>query len=420
MQDSSSNSQVVISGLGVLTSIGHNIDEFWESLLAGKSGIERVTRFEISEYSCQVGAEIRDFDPTDFMDAKEVRRNDRFTHYAVAATRRALEDGNLDTASLDPTRFGVIIGSGIGGMETIENQSERLRYMGPRKVSPFTIPSLIGNIASGVVAIDVGAQGPSFGLVSACATGSHAIGESMRLIRNGDADIIVAGGSEAAITPLSYAGFCNMKAMTTSRNDDPHRASRPFDKTRDGFVMGEGSGVVILESLEHARKRNAKIYCEVSGYAATCDAFHVTSPDPTGAGLALSLRNAMSEAGIEPEEVDYINAHGTSTPYNDRTETKAIKQVFGDRSRDLLMSSTKSMTGHLLGAAGGIEAAVCAKAIETGDIPPTINYEVPDPDCDLNYVPNVKTEATVNVAVSNNLGFGGQNATLVLKRVNSI
>lgn len=420
MQDSSSNSQVVISGLGVLTSIGHNIDEFWESLLAGKSGIERVTRFEISEYSCQVGAEIRDFDPTDFMDAKEVRRNDRFTHYAVAATRRALEDGNLDTASLDPTRFGVIIGSGIGGMETIESQSERLRYMGPRKVSPFTIPSLIGNIASGVVAIDVGAQGPSFGLVSACATGSHAIGESMRLIRNGDADIIVAGGSEAAITPLSYAGFCNMKAMTTSRNDDPHRASRPFDKTRDGFVMGEGSGVVILESLEHARKRNAKIYCEVSGYAATCDAFHVTSPDPTGAGLVLSLRNAMSEAGIEPEEVDYINAHGTSTPYNDRTETKAIKQVFGDRSRDLLMSSTKSMTGHLLGAAGGIEAAVCAKAIETGDIPPTINYEVPDPDCDLNYVPNVKTEATVNVAVSNNLGFGGQNATLVLKRVNSI
>ena len=418
MQDSSSNSQVVISGLGVLTSIGHTIDEFWESLLAGKSGIERVTRFEISEYSCQVGAEIRDFDPTDFMDAKEVRRNDRFTHYAVAATRRALEDGNLDTASLDPTRFGVIIGSGIGGMETIENQSERLRYMGPRKVSPFTIPSLIGNIASGVVAIDVGAQGPNFGLVSACATGSHAIGESMRLIRNGDADIIVAGGSEAAITPLSYAGFCNMKAMTTSRNDDPHRASRPFDKTRDGFVMGEGSGVVILESLEHARKRNAKVYCEVSGYAATCDAFHVTSPDPTGAGLILSLRNALSEAGIEPEEVDYINAHGTSTQYNDRTETKAIKQVFGDRSRDLLMSSTKSMTGHLLGAAGGIEAAVCAKAIETGDIPPTINYEEPDPDCDLNYVPNVKTEATVNVAVSNNLGFGGQNATLVLKRVN--
>ncbi len=418
MQDSSSNSQVVISGLGVLTSIGHNIDEFWESLLAGKCGIELVTRFEISEYSCQVGAEIRDFDPTDFMDAKDVRRNDRFTHYAVAATRRALEDGNLDTASLDPTRFGVIIGSGIGGMETIENQSERLRYMGPRKVSPFTIPSLIGNIASGVVAIDIGAQGPNFGLVSACATGSHAIGESMRLIRNGDADIIVAGGSEAAITPLSYAGFCNMKAMTTSRNDDPHRASRPFDKTRDGFVMGEGSGVVILESLEHARKRNAKVYCEVSGYAATCDAFHVTSPDPTGSGLVLSLRNALSEAGIEPEEVDYINAHGTSTPYNDRTETKAIKQVFGDRSRDLLMSSTKSMTGHLLGAAGGIEAAVCAKAIETGDIPPTINYEEPDPDCDLNYVPNVKTEATVNVAVSNNLGFGGQNATLVLKRVN--
>ena len=409
--------KVVITGLGVVTSLGHDIETFWANLIAGKSGIQRVTRFDITDYPCQVGAEVRDFDPTTVMGAKEVRRNDRFTHFALAATKSALHNGCVDVGKLDSFRIGVLLGSGIGGMETIENQSERLRYMGPRKVSPFTIPSLIANMASGVVAIEIGARGANFGIVSACATASHSIGESLRMIQVGDADIMVSGGSEAAITPLSYAGFCNMKAMTTSRNNDPHRASRPFDKTRDGFVMGEGAGVVILESQEHAEKRGARILCEVAGYSATCDAFHITSPDPTGMGLSRSIINALESADVRPEEVQYINAHGTSTPYNDKTETNAVKEVFGDHARNLLMSSTKSMTGHLLGAAGGIEAAACAMVIETGEVPPTINYEVPDPECDLNYVPNEKTQAKVDVAVSINLGFGGHNATLVFKRV---
>ncbi len=417
MGTSRPNPKVVVTGLGVLTAMGHDVETFWANLIAGKSGIERITRFDITDYSCQVGAEVRDFDPTEAMDAKEVRRNDRFTHFAVAASKSALLDGCVDVEKLDSFRIGVILGSGIGGMETIENQSERLRHLGPRKVSPFTIPSLIANMASGVVAIEIGARGTNFGIVSACATATHSIGESLRMIQVGDADIMVAGGSEAAITPLSYAGFCNMKAMTTSRNHDPHRASRPFDKTRDGFVMGEGAGVVILESQEHAVRRGARIYCEVAGYSATCDAFHITSPDPTGRALSRSITNALENANVRPEEVQYINAHGTSTLYNDKAETDAVKEVFGDHARNLLMSSTKSMTGHLLGAAGAIEAAACAMAIQTGDIPPTINYEVPDPECDLNYVPNEKTRAQVDVAVSINVGFGGHNATLVLKRV---
>ncbi len=417
MGTSRPNPKVVVTGLGVLTAMGHDVETFWANLIAGKSGIERITRFDITDYSCQVGAEVRDFDPTEAMDAKEVRRNDRFTHFAVAASKSALLDGCVDVEKLDSFRIGVILGSGIGGMETIENQSERLRHLGPRKVSPFTIPSLIANMASGVVAIEIGARGTNFGIVSACATATHSIGESLRMIQVGDADIMVAGGSEAAITPLSYAGFCNMKAMTTSRNHDPHRASRPFDKTRDGFVMGEGAGVVILESQEHAVRRGARIYCEVAGYSATCDAFHITSPDPTGRALSRSITNALENANVRPEEVRYINAHGTSTLYNDKAETDAVKEVFGDHARNLLMSSTKSMTGHLLGAAGAIEAAACAMAIQTGDIPPTINYEVPDPECDLNYVPNEKTRAQVDVAVSINVGFGGHNATLVLKRV---
>lgn len=416
MEQSNLGTRVVISGLGVITSLGHNIEEFWGNLLGGRSGIERITRFDIDGYSCQIASEVKDFNATEFMEPKEVRRTDRFTHYAMAATKLALADGEIDTSKIDSSKFGIIIGSGIGGMETLEHQSERLRRMGPRKVSPFTIPSIISNMASGVVAIEVGARGPNFGLVSACATASHAIGESMRLIKAGDADMIVAGGSEAAITPLGFAGFCSMKAMTTSRNDDPHRASRPFDRTRDGFVMGEGSGVLVLESLEHAERRGAKIYCELVGYSATCDAFHITSPDPEGAGIVLAIRNALREGRVEVGEVDYINAHGTSTPYNDRIETKAVRTVFGDRAEEILMSSTKSMTGHLLGAAGGIEAAICAKAIETSEIPPTINYEEPDPECDLNYVFNVMAQKRVKAAVSNNLGFGGQNAALVFRQ----
>ncbi|MBC2601557.1 beta-ketoacyl-ACP synthase II [Puniceicoccus vermicola] len=408
--------KVVVTGLGIVTSLGKSIDEYWESLLAGKSGIGNVSRFDASSYTCQVGAEVNDFDPAEYMDAKEARRNDRYTQFAVAGTRLALQDAALDPSTLDPSRIGVLIGSGIGGMETIEKQSFALFERGPRKVSPFMIPALIANMASGVVAIEINARGPNFGLVSACATGSHSIGESAQMIRDGRADIMIAGGSEAAITRLGYAGFCSMKAMSTNFNDDPQKASRPFDMNRDGFVMGEGSGILILESEESAKARGARIYCEVAGYAATCDAHHITMPDPEGKGLAEALRGALEDGGITTSEVDYVNAHGTSTKYNDKFETLAVKNVFGEHAQNLLMSSTKSMTGHLLGAAGGIEAAACCKAIETGKIPPTINYEEPDPDCDLNCVPNKAIEAKVDVAVTNNLGFGGHNTSIAFRR----
>jgi len=311
-------------------------------------------------------------------------------------------------------RVGVIIGSGIGGMQTIETQHDVMRERGPRKVSPFMIPALIGNMASGLVAIDLGARGPNFGIVSACATGTHAIGEAFHAIRRGDADVMVAGGSEAAITQQSYAGFCSMKAMST-RNDTPQKACRPFDKNRDGFVMGEGSGILVLESLEHAQARGARIYCELAGYAATCDAYHITQPDPEGKGLSLAMKRALACGGVLPQQVDYINAHGTSTPYNDKFETLAIKKLFGDHARRLAVSSTKSMTGHLLGAAGGIESVISVKTIQTGMIAPTINLEEPDPDCDLDYVPNAARAAPVRTVLSNNLGFGGQNAAVVFR-----
>jgi 3-oxoacyl-[acyl-carrier-protein] synthase II len=327
----------------------------------------------------------------------------------------AVEDAQVDTTKLDAERFGVIIGSGIGGMETIENQARVLIERGPSRVSPFTIPSLIANIASGVVAIEFQAKSVNFGVVSACASGSHALGEAMRHIRDGHADIMLSGGSEACITRLSYAGFCNMKAMSTDFNDTPEKASRPFDKLRDGFVMGEGAGVLVIESLEHAQARGARIYCELAGYGATCDAYHITGQDQEGKGLALCLNRALSEAGVAKSEVSYINAHGTSTPINDRCETLAIKRVFGEQAPKIAISSTKSMTGHLLGAAGGVEAAVCALAIRHGIVPPTLNLENPDPDCDLDYVPNQARKMTVNVAISNNLGFGGHNASLVFK-----
>ena len=415
MLDDASPPRVVITGLGVVTSLGISIEEFWQNLLAGRNGISRVTRFDPSDFSCQVGAEIRDFDPTEYMDAKEVRRNDRYTHYGVAASKIAVEDANLDLNRVNKDGFGVFIGSGIGGMETIEYQARRLFEMGPRRVSPFMIPSLIANIASGVVAIEVGARGPNFSIVSACSSATHAIGEAYRELQEGDSEIMLAGGSEAAITQIGYAGFCSMRAMSTRFNDSPEKASRPFDRMRDGFIMGEGSGVVVLETLAHARQRKARIYCEIIGYAATCDAYHVTTPDPNGNGLKLCLQRALKKAKMKPEDVDYINAHGTSTPYNDRTETNAVKEVFGKHAYKVPMSSTKSMTGHLLGAAGGIEVAATAKVIETGMIPPTINYEVSDPECDLNYVPNQKRNAEVNVAMSNNMGFGGHNASIVLK-----
>lgn len=413
-----SRERVVVTGIGVISSVGTGIENFWKGLLEGKCGVGRLTRFDSEGYTCKVASEVNDFDPTDYIDPKEVKRNDRYTHFAIAAAQLAVKDAKLDPKKVeDPTRFGVIIGSGIGGMDTIEKQSRKLFEGGPRKVSPFMIPSLIANMAAGVVALEVGARGANFAVVSACATGTHAIGEAMELIRTKKADVMIAGGSEAAITELGFAGFCSMRAMSTNFNDTPEKSSRPFDANRDGFVMGEGAGILILENYEHAKARGAEIYCELVGYGATCDAYHITSPDPEGKGLSKCILNTLEDGGIKPEDVDYINAHGTSTPYNDKFETLAIKSVFGERAKDLLISSTKSMTGHLLGAAGGVEAAAAIMAIKTGEVPPTINYENPDPDCDLNYVPNKKVSAKVDVALSENLGFGGQNAALVFKRL---
>ena len=415
MSTASQSRRVVVTGIGCLSALGPDTASFWDGLIKGRSGISRLTRFDPTDFPSKVGGEIRDFDPGKFMDLKEAKRNDRYTQYAVAASRMAIEDAQVDTTKLNSERFGVIIGSGIGGMETIENQARVLIERGPSRVSPFTIPSLIANIASGVVAIEFQAKSVNFGVVSACASGSHALGEAMRHIRDGHADIMLSGGSEACITRLSYAGFCNMKAMSTDFNDTPEKASRPFDKLRDGFVMGEGAGVLVIESLEHAQARGARIYCELAGYGATCDAYHITGQDQEGKGLALCLNRALSEAGIDKSEVSYINAHGTSTPINDRCETLAIKRVFGEQAPKIAISSTKSMTGHLLGAAGGVEAAVCALAIRHGIVPPTLNLENPDPDCDLDYVPNQARKMTVNVAISNNRGFGGHNASLVFK-----
>lgn len=410
--------QVVVTGVGVVSSIGSGIDEFWNSLKSGKSGITAVTRFEAGDIASQVASEVTDFNPEDFMDPKEVRRNDRYTHLALAASRYALADANLSKDAIVPERTGVLIGSGIGGMETIEKQMTILIERGPRRVSPFMIPSLIANIAGGVIAIDLGAQGPNFSVVSACASGSHAIGEAYHMMQRGLADVIFAGGSEAAVTRIGFAGFSSMKAMSTKFNSEPSRASRPFDALRDGFVMGEGAGVLVLETKDHAVKRGARIYAEIVGYSATCDAFHVTTPDVESKALTLCMNQALSEAKISKEQVDYVNAHGTSTPYNDRSETVALKNVFGNYAKNgLCVSSTKSMTGHLLGAAGAIEAAAVCKTIEDNVVPPTINLENPDPDCDLDYIPNESRDHEVNVAMSNNSGFGGHNASLVFKRV---
>ena len=408
--------RVVITGLGVVTSIGHDVETFWSSLLAGRGGIHRITQFDPTGFASQIGAEVRDWDAAQHMDPKEVRRNDRYTHFGFVAAKQAVRDAGLDLAREDGDRIGVIIGSGIGGMWTYESQLKVLTERGPRKVSPFTIPSLIGNMCAGLVAIELGARGPNFGLVSACASGTHALGEAAHAIRRGDADVMVAGGAEASITPFAYASFCAMKAMST-RNDAPEKACRPFDKGRDGFIMGEGAGVLVIESLEHAQARGARIYCELAGYAATSDAFHITQPDPEGKGLSLAMTRALASARLAPDAIDYINAHGTSTPYNDKFETLAVKKVFGDHARKLAISSTKSMTGHLLGAAGGIESVICAKTIQTGRIAPTINLDEPDPECDLDYVPNVAREAKVRAVLSNNLGFGGQNAAAVFRAV---
>ena len=412
----SSPARVVVTGLGSVTVHSTEAHIFFEKLCKGVSGISAIEKFDTSSLPSKIGAEIKDFNPFDWQDRKETNRNDTYTHYAVAAAKQAVKDARINVSNLNSEKFGVLIGSGIGGIGTIQKQSNNLLTKGARRVSPFFIPSMIANMASGVVAIELGAKGPNFGIVSACASGTHAIGEALRMLRQGEADIMLAGGSEACVTELGFAGFCSMKAMSTHFNDNPTASSRPFEKDRDGFVMGEGSGVLVLETLEHAQNRGANIYCELVGYGATCDAYHITSPEPEGAGLSRCLEIALKDALISKQAVDYINAHGTSTPYNDKFETIAFKRVFGERASQLKISSTKSMTGHLLGAAGGIEAIICAKVIETGRIPPTINYHNPDPECDLNYVPNQEIKADVRVAISDNLGFGGHNAAIVMKR----
>lgn len=411
--------RVVVTGLGTVSPIGHTIDKFWNSLLEGKSGVKRLTRFDPTYYTCKIGAEITDFDPSPYLSAKELRRMDRFVQFAVVSAKKAVVDSNLDLDKVDRDRFGVLVGSGIGGLHTVEAEHRQYLALGPEKgpdrISPFLIPMLIINMASGQISITLGLKGPNSAVGTACATGNHAIGDAFKVIQRDEADLMICGGSEAAITVMGFGGFCALKALSL-RNDEPEKASRPFDKNRDGFVMGEGAGIVILEELNHALKRNAPIYCELAGYGMSGDAYHMTAPDPEGNGGVRCMIAALKDAGVKPEEMDYINAHGTSTVYNDRIETLAIKKVFGGHARKLAISSTKSVMGHLLGAAGGVELIACALAIKHGIIPPTINYETPDPDCDLDYVPNKPRAHKIKIAASNALGFGGHNATLVLKK----
>lgn len=407
--------RVVVTGAGVISPVGNNKDEFWNSLLNGKSGIDRLTTFDPTDFASQIAGEVKGFDPSPFISAKDLRRMEKFVQYAVSATKMAIADAHLDLEREDPNRIGALVGSGIGSLRVIEEQYQVLLEKGPSKLSPFLIPMLIVNMASGQISIQLKIKGPNSCVTTACASGNHAIGDSFKILQRGDAEVMIAGGTESCITPLGIGGFCALKALST-RNEQPQKASRPFDRERDGFVMGEGAGIAILETLEHAKKRNASIYAEVIGYGMSADAYHITAPDPEGDGAARAMMAAITDAGISPEEVSYINAHGTSTPLNDKVETKAIKKVFGHHSKKIPVSSTKSMTGHLLGAAGGVEFVACCLAITHSSIPPTINYENPDPDCDLDYVPNEARRAEVRVALSNSLGFGGHNATLIVKR----
>ena len=407
--------RVVITGLGSITPLGNNIEDYWQSLIKGRNGVGKVTLFDVSQYACQIGAEVKGFDPCDYIDKKEAKRIDRFCQFAIAASLQAIADTQLVINDLNADRVGVLIGTGVGGIQVMESQKEILLTKGPRRVSPFTIPTMIANMAAGLTAIHTGAKGPNSCTVTACAAGSHAIGDAFRLIQRGYTDAMICGGAEAAITPLSYAGFCSAKALST-RNDDPATASRPFDAERDGFVMGEGAGILILEELEHALKRNAKIYGEIIGYGMTSDAYHMTSPVPEGLGATRAMELALKDGGIAPETVNYINAHGTSTPANDSTETKAIKKALGKSAEDVAISSTKSMTGHLLGASGGIEAIATLMAIANNCVPPTINLKNRDPECDLDYVPNQSRELKIAVALSNSFGFGGHNVTLAFKK----
>lgn len=407
--------RVVITGMGAITPIGIGKDAFWDALLAGKSGIAKITRFDASDYSTQIAGEVKDFDPTAYIDKKEAKRMDRSSQFAIAATKLAIEDAKLDLDQENRDRIGTVIGTGIGGIETLHDQYKNLFEKGPNRISPFFVPMMIANMAAGQTSITFGLKGPNTCVVTACATGTNSIGDAFKIIQRGDADVMVAGGTEAAISPAAVAGFCAMKAMSTN-NDIPEKASRPFDKNRNGFIMGEGAGIVILESLEHAVARGAHIYAEVAGYGYNADAYHITAPAPEGVQAAKCMELAIKDAGLAPESVDYINAHGTSTPLNDKNETLAVKSVFGEHAYKLAISSIKSMTGHLLGAAGGIEAIATALTIVNGMLPPTINYEDPDPELDLDYVPNQARQCQVNVALSNSFGFGGHNATILIKK----
>ena len=408
--------KVVVTGLGAVTPIGNNVEAFWNAMMEGKSGAAPITQFDAKDYDTKFACEVKDFDPKLYMDRKEVQRMDLFTHYAIAAAVMAVEDSGIDFETVNKERAGVVFGSGMGGMWTFHNQHRNLleRNGVPDRISPFFIPMLIPDIAPGHIAIRWGLKGPNYGTVSACATSSHSIADAVMLIQRGDADVMLAGGSEAVISPMGIGGFNSLKALST-RNDSPETASRPFDSDRDGFVMGEGGAVLILETEEHAKARGAKIYCEITGFGLTDDAFHITQPAPGGDGVARSMRLAIEDSGLKPEDIDYINAHGTSTPFNDKLETMAIKTVFGEHAYNLVVSSTKSMTGHLLGATGAVEAVATVLAIKNGICPPTINYTTPDPECDLNYAPNKPVAKPIKAALSNTLGFGGHNATLCFK-----
>lgn len=407
--------RVVVTGLGVVSPIGNNISTFWSSLREGKSGIDNITIFDVSDYPCRIAGEVKDIDFSEFVDPKELRRTDRNILFAIAATEEAIRDSKLDLSSVNLERCGTIIGSGIGGIWTLENEAEKLFKRGPSRVSPFLTPMMIPDMSSGIVSIKYGFKGPNYSVVSACASASHAMGDAMVAMKAGMMDVAIVGGSESAISKIGMAGFCSMKALTT-RNENPQKASSPFDLKRDGFVMGEGAGILILETLEHAQARDAEILAEFVGYGATGDAFHMSQPAPEHEGAQRSMKMAVEMSGIDYTEIDYINAHGTSTPFNDRNESKAIMEVFGDHAEEMYVSSTKSMTGHLLGASGGIEAIASILALNEGIIPPTINYEDPDPECPLNYTPNQAVNKTLNYVMSNSFGFGGHNASLVFKK----
>jgi 3-oxoacyl-[acyl-carrier-protein] synthase II len=407
--------RVVVTGIGMISPLGIGNEPTWQGLIEGRSGVVPITKFDPAAFACKIAGEVHGFNAENWIEKKEVKKSDTFIHYAVAASQMAVDDAGFDPTSMDSDRLGVIIGSGIGGLPLIEEMHQKMLERGPSRISPFFIPGLIVNLASGHVSIRFRCMGPSSAPATACATGSHAIGDAFKIIQHGEADVMFAGGSEAVVTPLAIGGFAAMRALST-RNDDPQHASRPWDLNRDGFVMGEGSGVLLLEERERAIQRGAKIYCELSGYGMSSDAYHITSPAEDGSGMMRVMQRALRDAGLEPTDIDYINAHGTSTPVGDKTETIAIKRTFGDHAYKLAVSSTKSMTGHLLGAAGGLESAIAALTIREGIIPPTINHETPDPECDLDYVPNTARRQQVRHVLSNSFGFGGTNATLIFSR----